>query len=1841
MHKFSKVVVTIILLIIVSFCIQGFDIVNADSGIQYMPPNPDIYGDENPIDGSVHNRDIDPKSGDAGGPSYSLQKQTLTAGGTEKVIVIPIQFLDKTFDSGHTWTYFANMMDEMKDYYEKNSRYEEDLRGITVECTVAPIVTSSYNMSHYGRDTNTAAGQIDDYYDDIYELAREAVQKLELSGFDFGPYDTDKDGVVDHLFIVHAGDGQEGTGISTDIWSHQWAINGDNPGQLVDGVYADNYSCVPETGELGVFAHEFGHDLGLPDLYDTIELESGDDGFSVGVGDWDIMGHGSWNGQPAGSCPANLSAWSRVFLGWDTPQNIASNGTYDFTNQTGISNIYRVWTNGNTLANEYYLVEYRRQLGYDAALPGEGILVWHIDQEVINDLYQNNAINYYKYRLGVELEQADGDWDLWMPYNYGDDTDPFSDASGGNPHFTYMPYGLFNISNIDSHFSYVDMLNVDLSGSTARADFYITTSYPREQATLIGPADGAKTGLLPTFSWGPVAQAQSFVLQIADDAGFTTNLKSITITDENEVLSYSNGVYSYTWSGSPALSYNKTYYWRVVGINDSSTEGNREYSDTRTFTTYSDQCDLTAFSVPGQTGASTINTTNHTVSLTVPYGTAVDDLVATFSVSANATAMVGTTTQVSGTTHNNFNNPVTYRVTAENNITYKDWAVTVNNAPNTETDIDAFSVPGQTGDTMINKENHTVEITVPYGTTVNNLVVTFTLSHGATAKVGTMPQVSGTTANDFTTPVTYSITAEDGVTTQPWTVTVNITPPRIDNDITEFSVPGQTNATINDTNHTVAITVPYGTVVNNLVATFTLSGGATAKVGDTAQVSGTTSNNFTSPVTYTVTAEDGTGQAWVVTVTIAPNTENDILTFTIPNQIGESDINDETHTVDITVPYGTVVTNLVATFTLSAEATATVGTTTQVSGTTSNNFTSPVTYTVTAQNGTGQAWTVMVTIADPRIENNITEFSVPGQTNATINDTNHTVAITVPYGTVVNNLVATFTLSGGATAKVGDTAQVSGTTVNNFTNPVTYTVTAESGAVQAWTVTITIAPNTENDILTFSVPGQTGSAAINTTNHTVAITVPYGTEVDDLVATFSVSANATARVGTTTQVSGTTHNNFNNPVTYRVTAENGIEQAWTVTVTIAPNTENAILTFTVPGQIGESDIDDENHTVDIIVPYGTAVNNLVATLTLSPQATAKVGTVPQTSGTTANNFTSPVTYTVKAGDGTEQSWTVTVTIAKNTENDILTFMVPDQKGSATINDVNHTVAVTVYYDTDVTGLVATFTLSPQATATVGTTQQESGTTTNNFTNPVNYTVKAGDGNEQVWTVTVTVADASTETDITAYSMSEQSKAATINATNHTVAITVANGTDVTALVATFTLSDFATAKVSETPQVSGITANDFTNPVTYTVTGEDGTTTQDWVVTVTVASASSGGGGGGVGGGGSTFASASISGKDILISYEADGSTITLNLTKKIMNDLKDMGLLEDGLELDLSNISRAKELLLPSDTGIFDTESLTIIFPALEVELDQDTLTMLKEAADGGDIYIMAKVVASSVLTQAQKEQVGENPVYDVTVLAGGNQVSELGGELTVTIPYTLGEGDDPGNIVVWYLKDDGELVQMSCTYDEETESVSFVTDHLSYYAVVYSNEAAWNNPFSDVSDTAWYYDAVAYANQHGLFKGVSANTFDPNGSTTRAMVVTVLWRMAGEPAAGVSSFSDVNDEVWYADAVTWAAENGIVNGVGDGLFKPDANITREQLAVILYNYADFMEYEMSGDLDTNIPSYNDATNISQYAYSSLDWACGSGLIEGAAGKLDPKGQATRAQISAILMRFMENIAE
>ena len=177
----------------------------------------------------------------------------------------------------------------------------------------------------------------------------------------------------------------------------------------------------------------------------------------------------------------------------------------------------------------------------------------------------------------------------------------------------------------------------------------------------------------------------------------------------------------------------------------------------------------------------------------------------------------------------------------------------------------------------------------------------------------------------------------------------------------------------------------------------------------------------------------------------------------------------------------------------------------------------------------------------------------------------------------------------------------------------------------------------------------------------------------------------------------------------------------------------------------------------------------------------------------------------------------------------------------------------------------------------------------------------------------------------------------------------------------------------------------------------------------------------------------------------------------------------------------------------------------------------------------------------------------------------------------------------------------------------------------------------FVDVSAKDWFHEAVDFAVKQGLFGGMSANTFEPNTPMTRAMLVTVLWRYEGEIEAPANTFSDVKAGTWYADAVSWAAANSIVGGVGNNKFDPDGNITREQMATILYRYCNGKGIDTSKQ--GSLSGFPDAEKASSSAKVAMQWAVAEGLINGSDGKLQPQGNATRAQVATILMRFIENI--
>lgn len=451
---------------------------------------------------------------------------------------------------------------------------------------------------------------------------------------------------------------------------------------------------------------------------------------------------------------------------------------------------------------------------------------------------------------------------------------------------------------------------------------------------------------------------------------------------------------------------------------------------------------------------------------------------------------------------------------------------------------------------------------------------------------------------------------------------------------------------------------------------------------------------------------------------------------------------------------------------------------------------------------------------------------------ATINGT--VVTATVPFGVARTSLVATFTTT-GQSVTVGGAAQVSGSTANDFSAPVSYTVTAEDGSSTVYTVTVTEAPSDAKAITAFSFldadnAALTADVTATISGTTITATVPFGTDVTALVATFTTTG-ASVTVTGLPQVSGTTPNDFANPVSYVVHAADGSMQAYTVTVTIAANTAKAITAFSFTSAANSGLTTDaigviSGTSISVTVPFGTNVTSLIATFSTTGDH-VNVGANLQTSGVTANNFTSAVTYTVVAGDLSTQDYTVTVNISPNTAKDITSFQFLTTKNPNLSVNVTATISGTaitaiVPFGTDISNLIATF-ATTGTSVSVNSVVQTSGVTPNNFTTVLTYTVTAADLTTQDYTVTV-INSLSNSKDITAFSILGVD--GIISGT--TISLVVPNGTDLTALVPTITITGKSVSPASLVP-------NDFTTPATYTVTAADNTT-KNYTVTVVTAS---------------------------------------------------------------------------------------------------------------------------------------------------------------------------------------------------------------------------------------------------------------------------------------------------------------------------------------------------------------------------------------------------------------------
>ena len=292
---------------------------------------------------------------------------------------------------------------------------------------------------------------------------------------------------------------------------------------------------------------------------------------------------------------------------------------------------------------------------------------------------------------------------------------------------------------------------------------------------------------------------------------------------------------------------------------------------------------------------------------------------------------------------------------------------------------------------------------------------------------------------------------------------------------------------------------------------------------------------------------------------------------------------------------------------------------------------------------------------------------------------------------------------------------------------------------------------------------------------------------------------------------------------------------------------------------------------------------------------------------------------------------------------------------------------------------------------------------------------------------------------------------------------------------------------------------------------------------------------------------------------------------------------------------------------------------------------------ADLTDLDLSVDMDTGTIPAEAVNSVAGEAGTMQLTVKNDG----EFGFTMTLTAPVGAKNAGLWANLY-HYDEAAGKLVYTASSLVDGDGYASLPVGSAGQYALVLDGKSH-ALPFTDLAVGAWYEDAVAYVYRHDLMSGFSEDTFGPNAALSRAQLCQILYNMEGRPAVtGSGSFSDLADGAWYTDAVTWAASQGIVDGYGGGLFGPDDNITREQLASILYRCAQARGDDVSVGEDTNILSYSDAADVAEYAVSAMQWACGAGVITGISeSALAPRGEATRAQTAAMLMRFCEQYVE
>lgn len=426
-----------------------------------------------------------------------------------------------------------------------------------------------------------------------------------------------------------------------------------------------------------------------------------------------------------------------------------------------------------------------------------------------------------------------------------------------------------------------------------------------------------------------------------------------------------------------------------------------------------------------------------------------------------------------------------------------------------------------------------------------------------------------------------------------------------------------------------------------------------------------------------------------------------------------------------------------------------------------------------------------------------------------------------------------------------------------------------------------------------------------------------------------------------------------------------------------------------------------------------------------------------------------------------------------------------------------------------------------------------------------------------------------------------------------------------------------------------ITENGVAVNGTYTIAN-------DAVLTLSTTSGGGGGGGGGTSSGGSSSSGTSNSTANVSTDSKGNVSTTAVNqaVESLVKSESRAVTMAIDAGKsstVTLPNQAMTEALATLSREGKSVTLSLT--YEKGKISLSADALSSVLEQAGSKNVSISLDSADTSKMTQAKAKAVGDAVAVDLSITAGSQEITSFGGaSVSVSLNFTTKYGVDTDTVQVWYVKDNGGKVQMSTSF--AGGKATFETTHFSTYMVGY--EPANTQSLSKYRDVTngWYYHPVQYVVYYGIMSGTDNNAFAPDMNLSRAMVAQMIYQMAGKPAAVSGNFRDVAENAWYADAVNWAASQGIVAGYA-GEFAPDRDVTRQELATMLMRYADYKGYDRESG---SISGYPDVGSVASWAMDGMEWAVTEGVISGVSNgsttTLSASATATRAQAAAMFMR-------